>query len=281
MSLKNQTAIVTGSTNGIGKKIAELLLQEGCNVVISSRTEDKVTAVVNELKKDYGDAVTGHATDVKELQSVQNLVNHTLDAFGSVEILVANAGISSLYGPFSNLNSEELQQTTDTVIGTNLVGTINCVSAVLPTMISKKYGRIITLSGAGADQKRPLAHHIVYSASKGGVISFSTCLAKELKEEQKIDDIKINVFSPGLIRTNMVANSQVVRNWISVEELQQQASLVLEHLGTDLDESCKKVIPYASPSCKTSGTVFRGFSIKKMIFGGMKLKKAMKALKGN
>ncbi len=278
MSLISQTAIVTGSTIGLGKKISELLLKEGCNVVISSRSKDKVTAVVNAFKKEYGDAVTGYATDVKDLESVQNLVNHTLETYGSIEILVANAGISSLYGPFSNLSTEELQQTTDTVIGTNLVGTINCVSAVLPTMISNNYGRIITVSGAGGDQKRPLAHHIVYSASKGGIISFSKCLATELKEEQKIENVKVNVFSPGLIKTNMVANSQVVRNWISVEELQQQASLVLEYLGSDIDESCRTVLPYASPSCKDSGTVFRGFSIRKMIFGGMKLKKALKAL---
>ncbi|MFC1670652.1 SDR family NAD(P)-dependent oxidoreductase, partial [Spirochaetota bacterium] len=270
---------VTGSTIGIGKKISELLLKEGCNVVISSRSKDKVKSVVSEFKKEYGDAVTGYPCDVKDIKSVQKLVDHTLESFGSIEILVANAGITSLYGPFNKLSQKELNEITDNVIGTNLTGAINCVSAVLPAMISKKYGRIITLGGAGSDQKRPMPHHIVYAASKGGVINFSMCLAKELEEDE--EDIKINVFQPGIIKTNMVTSSKVVRNWITNEELQKQTSLVLDHLGSDIEESCKNVIPYASPACKENGTVFRGFSIKKMIFGGIKLKKAMKQLKEN
>ena len=135
MSLKNQTALVTGSTNGIWKKISELLLKEGCNVVISSRNEESVAAVVNEFKQQFGDAVTGCATDVQDMGSVQKLADHALKTFGSIEILVANAGTAGFYGPFNNLSAEELTRTANTVIGTNLMGTINCVHAVLPTMI--------------------------------------------------------------------------------------------------------------------------------------------------
>ena len=190
MRMENETAIITGSTSGIGKKLAEIFLKEGCKVTICSRNVKKVQETVSEFKEKYKDAVIGIACDVSDIESMKNVVEKTIKEFGSVRILVSNAGLNTTYGPFEYLSPSQVTSDAQTVLATNLIGTINAITTVLPYMITQKYGRIVTLAGAGAD--RPLPHMTLYSASKGGILSFSKCLAEELKESH--DDIKINIF---------------------------------------------------------------------------------------
>jgi 3-oxoacyl-[acyl-carrier protein] reductase len=97
--MKNETAIVTGSTSGIGKKIAELFLKEGCKVAICSRNEDSVQKTTSEFQEKFGDSVTGFTCDVSDLATLKSIVDKTVDAFGSIRILVANAGLILTYGP--------------------------------------------------------------------------------------------------------------------------------------------------------------------------------------
>ncbi len=100
MKMKNETAIVTGSTSGIGQKIAELFLREGCKVAICSRNEASVNKTITKFKEEFGDSVIGLVCDVSDPNAVQTLVDKTVDTFGSVRILVANAGVNLSYGPF-------------------------------------------------------------------------------------------------------------------------------------------------------------------------------------
>ncbi|MHA1928273.1 MAG: SDR family oxidoreductase [Candidatus Thorarchaeota archaeon] len=272
MKLANETAIVTGSTSGIGKKLAELLLREGCQVAICSRNEQCVQATVDEFKGQFGDSVIGFPCDVSDPASVKNLIDQTMESFGSIKILVANAGINTVYGPLEHLPLEEVASHAQKMINVNLLGMIHSISAVLPQMVKQKYGRIITLSGGGAD--RPLSHMTLYSASKGGVVAFSQCIAEEFKERD--EDIKINIFQPGMIRTNLGHDIQLVNGWISQEEFERNTTLVHELMGSELEESCSKVIPFVLPSSKKNGDTIRGFSLRKMISGGRKLQKAMK-----
>ena len=269
MKMENETAIITGSTSGIGKKIAELFLEEGCKVTICSRNEENVKKTVSEFETRFKDNVIGIACDVSDIESIKNVVDETIDKFGSIRILVANAGLNSTYGPFKYLSQSQVVSDTHSILSTNLTGTINAVSTVLPHMISQEYGRIITLSGGGAD--RPLPHMTLYSASKGGVVAFSKCLATEFDESKK--DIKINIFQPGMIITNLAKNTKPVEGWKSDEEFNRDNQIAHEYMGTDITMSCKKVIPYVLPSCKTNGKAFKGFSLIKMIRGGMKLRK--------
>jgi len=270
--MRNETAIVTGSTSGIGKKIAELFLREGCKVAICSRTEAKVKKTVEEFKQKFGDKVIGIPCDVSDPNAVKALVDKTIAAFGSVRILVANAGLNLKYGPFNYLPLETVNSDAKTIIGINLIGIMNSVSAVLSHMVKQGYGRIITLGGGGAD--RPLENMTIYSASKGGVLAFSKCLAEEFKKKEQ--DIKINIFFPGMIDTNLNKNTEVNEAWKDKETHQRELKIVYKYVATDVEESCLNVIPYALPSCKKNGKTFRGFSIMKLIKGFKKVSKEMK-----
>ncbi len=271
--MKNETAIITGSTSGIGKKIAELFLKEGCKVTICSRNESIVNKTVSEFQETFGDSIIGQTGDVFDVTLMKNVVEKTIDAFGSIRILVANAGINLTYGPFENMihRPEEILSDTQKMLATNLIGVVNSISTVLPHMINQGYGRIITVGGGGGGD-RSVPHMTLYSASKGGALAFSKCLATELKERE--DDIKLNIFLPGMIKTNLAKNIKVVEGWKTEEEFRGDSSLALKYLGTNIEESCSNVIPYAIPKCKANGKVFRGFSILKMIRGGRKYQKA-------
>ncbi|MBK5112083.1 MAG: SDR family NAD(P)-dependent oxidoreductase [Candidatus Heimdallarchaeota archaeon] len=275
MIMKNETAIITGSTSGIGLNIAEKFLEAGCKVTISSSSEEKVKKTLAELSKKYKDSVIGLACDVNDPKALKKLVDKTIEKFGSVRILIANAGTNRTYGPFSNLTADMVSKDAITVIGTNLIGTLNSIAAVMPQMIKQKYGRIITLSGAGAE--RPMEIMTIYTASKGGIVAFSKSLALELSQRE--EDIKINIFAPGMIKTNLASNADLVPNWGEDRDFEGNLELVHECLGTDIDDSCDKVIPYALPDLKDNGKVFRGFKIMKMITGGMKYQRILKRTK--
>lgn len=277
MIMKNETAIVTGSTSGIGKKIAELFLREGARVAICSRNEEKVNQTLAEFKEEFGDSVIGVPCDVSDPAALKALVDKTVDAFGSIRILVANAGFNLTYGPFEYFALEKVNSVAKAVIGTNLIGLIDSVAAVLPQMKKQGYGRIITLAGGGAD--RPLEHMTIYSASKGGVLAFSKCLAKEFKQSNS--DLKINIFLPGMIDTNLATDIQIPEEWKDRETYDREYEIIRKNVMTDLEESCLNVIPFALPSCKKNGTLVRGFKLIKLIKGFRQVAKEMKKMENN
>ena len=192
--MKNETAIITGSTSGIGLSIAEKFLEAGCNVTISSRSEDKVKNTLAELTKKYKDSVIGFACDVNDPKALKKLVDKTIEKFGSVRILIANAGTNRTYGPFSNLTADMVSKDAITVIGTNLIGTLNSIAAVMPHMIQQKYGRIITLSGAGAE--RPMEN-----------------IVRKKHSETRLE-VKFPTFSVGL---KLIAQSSVLHLLVSIK----------------------------------------------------------------
>ena len=275
MKMKNETAVVTGSTSGIGKKIAELLLREGCKVAVCSRDESSVNQTLAEFKEKFGDAVIGASCDVSDPAEIKMIINKTVDTFGSVRILVANAGVNLTYGPFKYLSLEKVNTDAVTTIGINLTGVINSVSAALPHMIKQEYGRVVVLSGGGAD--RPIENMTVYSASKGGVLAFSRCLAKEL--EKDVNDIKINIFNPGMVDTNLAKNSQLIEAWKDGETHELEMQLIRKHVMTDIEECCSKVIPYTLPNCKDNAKLFKGFSLIRLIKGFKRISKELKKSK--
>ena len=277
MKMTNETAIVTGSTSGIGKKIAELFLREGAKVAICSRNEEKVKKTLVEFKEEFGDSVIGVACDVSDPAALKALVDKTVETFGSIRILVANAGFNLIYGPFEYFALEKINSVAKSVIGTNLIGLIDSVAAVLPQMKKQGYGRIITLAGGGAD--RPLEHMTIYSASKGGVLAFSKCLAKEF--EQSDDDLKINIFLPGMIDTNLATNIEIPENWKDREVYDREYEIIRKNVMTDVEESCLNVIPFALPSNKKNGNLVRGFKVFKLIKGFRQAAKETKKKENN
>ena len=107
-------------------------------------------------------------------------------------------------------------------------------------------------------------------------MAFSRCLAEELK---RLDlDIKINIFQPGMINTNLNKNTKVIEEWESKEEYEQNLKLIHKYVANDITESCSHVLPYVLPATKSNGKIFRGFSIFKLINGFKKLSKEKKKL---
>jgi 3-oxoacyl-[acyl-carrier protein] reductase len=272
MLMKNETAIVTGGTSGLGKRITEYFLAEGCRVAICSRKEQHVNQTVTEFATKYKDLIIGFPCDVADPIAIKSFIDLVAKELGSIRILVANAGLNAIYGPFANIPYNQLADYEHLTIGTILMGTIQTISATLPYMIQQKYGRIVTLCGGGVE--RPLPHQTIYSSAKGGVTTFSKCLALELA--QRKEDIKINIYEPGFIRTGLINSGTIVPGWMDPEKSRENTDLALQYIGTDINISTLHVIPYALPSCKANGKLFRGYSIRKMIFGGIKLGKVMK-----
>src|SRR5919202_5513117 len=190
MSLEGKTAVVTGSTKGIGRAIAEALVREGVNVCVSARKADEVertVAALNDL--DNGRAV-GAVCDVRDEESVQALFGHAVAEFGGVDVLVNNAGIG-LFGRVEDMSHADFRA----VLETNLFGVFYCCRAAIPLMKERGGGYIINISSlAGANPHPQMA---AYNASKFALNGFSEALMQEVRH----DRIKVSYIMPGSVNT--------------------------------------------------------------------------------
>jgi 3-oxoacyl-[acyl-carrier protein] reductase len=190
------TAIVTGSTRGIGKETALLLLQKGLNVIISSRSQQSVDNVIQEIHDKFPskkENVLGLKCDVSKYSNVKSLVDVSVKTFGKIDILVNNAGIV-YFKSIMDTTEEEWNKTIDT----NLNGVFLFTKEVLPYMIENKSGVIVNVSsGAG---KSGFPNLSAYCASKFGVIGFTESIAKEVADY----NVKVMAICPGGVDTKMI-----------------------------------------------------------------------------
>ncbi len=222
--LDSKVALVTGGSRGIGKTIALMLATEGAKVALNYRSgADEAKAVAEEIKSMGGEAFVAQA-DVGESSSARGLVEQTITHFGTLDILVNNAGITR-DAFFKKLTDEAWHE----VIKTNLDSVYYVTSAALPTMLEKKYGRIISISSF-VGQKGNYAQ-TNYAASKAGLIGFTKSAALELAK----NNITVNVVAPGFIATEMVTSIR--------EEVQQKliAQIPQGRFGT-AEEIAKAVL---------------------------------------
>jgi 3-oxoacyl-[acyl-carrier protein] reductase len=196
MLLQDKVAIVTGSSSGIGRAIAEDFAANGAKVVVNfKRSADAAAEVVDAITQNGGTAVAAQA-DVSDLESATDLIRFTLDTFGQIDILVNNAGITR---DTLLLSMKESQW--DDVLNTNLKSVFNCTKAAVRPMIRRKMGgRIINISSVSGMRGQPGQAN--YAASKAGIIGFSKSLAKELGSRA----ITVNVIAPGFVLTNLTAD---------------------------------------------------------------------------
>ena len=187
--LEQRIAIVTGAGQGIGRAIALGLVREGARVAIADVNEECANTVKDEIEAAGGTALVIR-TDVSNEDSVQAMVERSLQEFGRVDILVNNAGIFPT-SPVEEMSEEDW----DRVIGTNLVGAFLCARAVVPKFLEQGTGRIISLTSGRAFQGAKNGAH--YAASKAGIIGFSKSLALELAPH----GITVNVICPGITDT--------------------------------------------------------------------------------
>jgi NAD(P)-dependent dehydrogenase (short-subunit alcohol dehydrogenase family) len=187
--LENRIAIVTGAGQGIGRAIALGMAREGASIFIADLNAANANAVKQEITARGGRAAA-LCTDISEEQSVRAMVDVALKEFHRIDILVNNAGIFPT-SPVEEMQEEEW----DRVIGTNLVGTFLCSKAVVPHLLARRSGRIISLTSGRAFQGAKNGAH--YAASKAGIIGFSKSLALELAPHE----ITVNVLCPGITDT--------------------------------------------------------------------------------
>lgn len=192
MNLAGKIALVTGASRGIGKSIAMELASCGAKVIINcSKNEEDAKNVVNGIKDLGGDAIV-YKCDVGNFDETHKMAEELVKRFGNIDMLVNNAGISKI-GLLMDMNEEDF----DEIINVNLKGVFNCCHAIIPYMLRVEKGSIINISSiwghVGASCE------VIYSASKGGVNSFTKALARELGTS----GVRVNAISPGVIDTDM------------------------------------------------------------------------------
>lgn len=214
IDLSNRVALVTGSTRGIGRAIAQTLSDAGAKVAVVGRDRDKSAAVAKEI----GERAQGFAADVSDTAAVTQLVADVEAAFGSLDILVNNAGLTR-----DNLLMRLKDDDWDTVLDANLRGAFAAMRAASRGMMKRRWGRIINIASVvGLTGNKGQAN---YAASKGGLIALTKSVAKELGSR----NILANAVAPGFIETDMTsAMTADAKSMMS-------AQIPLDRFGTPAD----------------------------------------------
>ena len=202
--LENKTAIITGATRGIGKGIAIEFAKQGANIAFTYNSSvDAANALENELKE-FGINAKGYQSNAAEFDAAQELAKSVLEEFGTIDVLINNAGITK-----DNLLLRISETDFDKVIEVNLKSVFNLTKAVIKPMMKQRAGSIINMSSVVGLKGN--AGQANYAASKAGIIGFSKSVALELGSR----NIRSNVVAPGFIETEMTAklDEKVVDGW--------------------------------------------------------------------
>jgi NAD(P)-dependent dehydrogenase (short-subunit alcohol dehydrogenase family) len=212
--LANKVAVVTGATRGIGRAIAEALLNEGARVAICGRNQEQVEAAVAEL----GGAprVAGRSLDVRNFEGVANFFTFVDRELGDIDILVNNAGVG-IFRPVAELTYEEWRTTLDT----NLTGVFLCCQQALPRLRHRGGGAIINISSLAG--KNPFSGGAAYNASKFGLNGFSEAMMLDHRH----DRIRVCYVMPGSVDTDFSHRSERASWKIAPEDVAEAVLAVL------------------------------------------------------
>ncbi len=191
MRLRNKVAIVTGSGRGIGEGIIMRFVEEGAKVVVNDVNEADAKSVVEKVKAKGGQAVAVVGS-VTSRETVQKIVDTAVQEFGTVDIMVNNAGITR-----DSIMHKMTDEQWDSVIAINLTGVFYCMQCAGRVMREKGYGKIVNISSTSALGN---TGQLNYSASKAGVIGMTKTAAKEMGPK----NINVNAIAPGMIWTDML-----------------------------------------------------------------------------
>lgn len=190
-----RAALVTGSNRGIGRAVAERLARDGFDVCVNCSSEASLPSaqeLADQLEREYGVRAVAVAANVADPTAAAALVDAAMEAFGRLDVLVNNAGITR-DGLLARMKDEDF----DAVLDVNLKGTFNCCRAAAQRMMKQRYGRIVNMSSVvGVAGNAGQAN---YAASKAGVIGLTKAVAKELAGR----NITANAVAPGFIETDM------------------------------------------------------------------------------
>jgi NAD(P)-dependent dehydrogenase (short-subunit alcohol dehydrogenase family) len=205
-ALKSKTAVVTGASKGIGKAIALTLAAEGANVVLSARGQESLEKTEKEVSA-LGGSVLSVISDVRKAADVERLARAAEKEFGTVQILVNNAGIGK-FKPVVDMNDEDFHS----ILETNLYGVFYCCRAFLPGMIKNQGGHIVNISSLAG--KNSFAGGSAYCASKHALMSFAECMMLEVRH----NNIKVSTICPGSVATDFSHPSDREMSWALTSE---------------------------------------------------------------
>ena len=220
--LSGQTALITGSSKGIGKAIAHRMAEHGANVVISSRKADACNAARDEINKAVGrDAAVTITANIADKGQLQNLVDETNKKFGRIDALVCNAASNPYFGPMSGMSDEAFTK----ILQNNIVSNHWLIQMVAPQMLDRKAGSITIISSIGGLRGTPVLG--AYAISKSADMQ----LARNLAVEFGPSNVRVNTIAPGLVKTDFAKAL-----WDNPEILERStAGAALKRIG-DPDE---------------------------------------------
>jgi len=189
-NIENKTAIITGGTYGIGFGIAKELLEKGMNVAITGRKEDSTNSAAQEFANEHPGKVIGVSGDVRSMADMKKIADETLQKFGKIDVLIANAGVGH-FGNIEELTEEQWNQTIDT----NLTGVFNSVKASIPAL-TESNGYIITIASLAGTNF--FAGGSAYNASKFGLVGFTQAIMLDLRQK----GIKVSTIMPGSVTSH-------------------------------------------------------------------------------
>jgi NAD(P)-dependent dehydrogenase (short-subunit alcohol dehydrogenase family) len=191
--MSGKVAVITGSTKGIGRAIAERMAEHGAKVVISSRKQDQCDLVAKEINDRFGKGTAvAIAANISSKENLQNLVDESRRAFGKIDVLVCNAASNPYYGPLANISDDQFNK----ILGNNIVANNWLISMVVPEMIARRDGSIIIVSSIGGLKGSTTIG--AYCISKAADMQLARNLACEYGEH----NIRVNCIAPGLIKTD-------------------------------------------------------------------------------
>jgi 3-oxoacyl-[acyl-carrier protein] reductase len=241
LGLEGKVALVTAASKGIGRAIATELAREGASVVISSRDEETLSTVANEIREETGAVVDHRAADLTSAEDIESLIAHATEGFGGVDVLVNNTG-GPQAGTFGDLDDAAWQRGFDQVI----LSLVRCVRGVLPQMRERGGGRIVNV--ASSSLKQPIENLTLSNTFRAGLVG----LAKDLSLQLAQDGILVNTLGPGRIstaRTENMDSAQAESRGVAVKEVREEflARIPLGRYGTP-DEFARVAAFLASPA---------------------------------
>lgn len=191
--LSGKSAIITGSSRGIGRAIAEQYAAHGAKVTISSRKPGPCQEVAAALNDQYGEGTAiAVPANISSKEELQRMVDATNDAFGKIDIVVCNAASNPYYGPMSGIADEQFEK----ILSNNIISNHWLIQMCAPQMKARKDGAVIIVSSIGGLRASPVIG--AYNISKAADFQ----LARNLAEEFGRDNIRVNCIAPGLIKTD-------------------------------------------------------------------------------
>lgn len=259
-ALNSKVVVITGSTRGIGRVMAEACADAGATVVVSSRTAAAVESTVASLRQ-RGAIASGVTCDVTDSSALDALLAHAIAAHGGVDVWVNNAGISLGLRTHVDTSDAEIH----TIVETNLVSTMLASKRVLPYFIERGGGVLINVSGRGG-RGDASAYTAAYAATKAGVMVFT----KSLAEEHRRDPVSILVFMPGMVDTDFYGEEMAVTP--GLEPIVENIRIVLDAIGTPIEAVGPALVEAActAPGAR-SGRVHSAGSAMRGMLGGFKL----------